>query len=358
MRKGADAELVFAVTLSRAAHRTLGVNYRTADGSAHAGDDYRSAKGTLKFRAGELSKRIEVAVLDDDHDEGEETLTLTLSNPSSGRLTDGEATGTIVNHDPLPRALLARFGRTAAVHVVEQVEERLEARRAPGFEGRFAGQELRPGMGRDIATDVLRRLGGLADAAGTATGGSGLEGTFGGEGLLRLGVGGGDVLSGSSFALNRSTRHGGILSVWSRGARSQFSGREGGLSAGGRRADHDVRGGLRQGLADGGGVAVAQRGRGPVCGRGLRRSGVVGDGPLSVAGVSGDGSALGLGGCRVRFGGAGADAGRRHGAGERSGDGDGGAGGAGRVVRRGRRGGLRSGVQGGRALGGHVDQGC
>ena len=233
VEEGADAELVFAVTLSRAAHRTLGVNYRTADGSAHAGDDYRSAKGTLKFRAGELSKRIEVAVLDDDHDEGEETLTLTLSNPSSGRLTDGEATGTIVNHDPLPRALLARFGRTAAVHVVEQVEERLEARRAPGFEGRFAGQELRPGMGRDIATDVLRRLGGLADAAGTATGGSGLEGTFGGEGLLRLGGGGGDVLSGSSFALNRSTRHGGILSVWSRGARSQFSGREGGLSLGG-----------------------------------------------------------------------------------------------------------------------------
>ena len=233
VEEGADAELVFAVTLSRAAHRTLGVNYRTADGSAHAGDDYTAASGTLKFRAGESSKTIRVAVLDDSHDEGEETLTLTLSNPSSGRLTDGEATGTIVNHDPLPRALLARFGRTAAVHVVEQVEERLEARRAPGFEGRFAGQELRPGMGRDIATDVLRRLGGLADAAGTATGGSGLEGTFGGEGLLRLGVGGGDVLSGSGFALNRSTRHGGILSVWSRGAQSQFSGREGGLSLGG-----------------------------------------------------------------------------------------------------------------------------
>ena len=62
---------------------------------------------------------------DGAHDEGEETLTLTLSNASSGRVTDGEATGTIENHDPLPRALLARFGRTAAVHVVEHVEERL-----------------------------------------------------------------------------------------------------------------------------------------------------------------------------------------------------------------------------------------
>ena len=56
-------------------------------------------------------------------------MTLTLSNPSSGRLSDGEATGTIVNSDPLPRALIARFGRTAAVHVVEHVEERLQAPR-------------------------------------------------------------------------------------------------------------------------------------------------------------------------------------------------------------------------------------
>ena len=68
-------------------------------------------------------------MLDDAHDEGEETLTLRLSTPSGGRLADGEATGTIENHDPMPRALLARFGRTAAVHVVEHVEERLQAPR-------------------------------------------------------------------------------------------------------------------------------------------------------------------------------------------------------------------------------------
>ena len=65
-------------------------------------------------------------MLDDSHDEGEETLTLTLtlSNASGGLLTDGEATGTIQNRDALPRALPARFGRTAAVHVVEHVEKR------------------------------------------------------------------------------------------------------------------------------------------------------------------------------------------------------------------------------------------
>ena len=264
VEEGEGAVLRFAVTLSRAASGTLTVDYATSDGSAHAGDDYRSASGTLSFGAGESSQRIEVAVLDDDHDEGEETLTLTLSNPSSGRLTDGEATGTIENRDPMPRALLARFGRTAAVHVVEQVEERLEARREPGFEGRFAGRAVRPGMEREVAESFLRRLGGQAGAGSTRAGdpmadvhdplerqtrlsgaaggaaagdalgaGGGLEGAFSGEGLLRLGLGGGDVLTGSGFALNRATRHGGMVSLWSRGAQSRFSGREGALSLGG-----------------------------------------------------------------------------------------------------------------------------
>ena len=80
-------------------------------------------------------------MLDDAHDKGEETLL--LSSASSGRLTAGETTATIENRDPLPRAPLARFGRTTAVHVVEHVEERWQAPRMPGFGGRFAGRELR-----------------------------------------------------------------------------------------------------------------------------------------------------------------------------------------------------------------------
>ena len=274
--ENSGALLAFAVTLSRAASAALTVDYATADGSAHAGDDYTATSGTLKFRAGESSKTIEVAVLDDAHDEGEETLTLRLSNPSGGRLADGEATGTIANHDSMPRALLARFGRTAAVHVVEHVEERLAAPRAPGFRGRFAGRELRRGMERDIALSFLRRLGGAAGAgpmgagaggslsgasatgtaplgmsglagdgrlaaasgpmgmvAGPLGGGSRPDSQFNGGGLVRMGLGGGDVLTGSAFELGRETGHGGILSFWSRGARSRFSGREGALSLGG-----------------------------------------------------------------------------------------------------------------------------
>ena len=301
VEEDAGAVLAFAVTLSRAASRALTVDYATAE-------DYEPASGTLTFQAGESSRTIEVPVLDDAHDEGEETLTLTLSNASSGRLTDGDATGTIENRDPLPRALLTRFGRTAAVHVVEHVEERLAAPREPGFRGRFAGRELRRGMERDMALNFLRQLGGAAGAGPMGTGpmGAGVGGPMGGSpaagtaprgmpgasgggalmmgaggpmsgahgmarggaslqapglgaagfggaalmgagpaggppgpagglnggGFLRMGLGGGDLLTGSDFAMNRESR-GGILSFWSRGAQSRFSGREGALSLGG-----------------------------------------------------------------------------------------------------------------------------
>ena len=298
------AALAFAVTLTRAASETLTVDYATENGSATAGDDYTAASGTLTFRSGQSSKTIEVGVLDDSHDEGEETLTLRLSNASGGRVADGEATGTIVNRDPLPRALLARFGRTAAVHVVEHVEERMEAPREPGFRGEVAGRELRRDMGRDMALNLLRQLGGRGGVHGGGTGmhgqmagaphggaealgapglGASGQGSFatpgpgGGVGMgmaaatapmgggmapgaigagagpgampagagprrgpgpldmgLRwMGFGGDSLLTGSSFALNRETSRGGILSFWSRGARSSFQGREGALSLGG-----------------------------------------------------------------------------------------------------------------------------
>ena len=70
--------------------------------------------------------------------------------PSSGDITDASATGTITNHDALPKALIARFGRTAAVHVVEQVEERVNAPRAPERDGASDGASDERGRpGRD-----------------------------------------------------------------------------------------------------------------------------------------------------------------------------------------------------------------
>ena len=277
--EGPNAVLAFAVSLDRAPSSTVTVDWATSDGTATAGADYTAASGTLSFAAGETAKTISVTVLDDAHDDAGETLTLRLSNAAGAHLADDTATGTITNSDPLPRGFMARFGRTAAVQMVEHMQERMEAPREPGFRDRIAGRELRRGMERDVAMDLLYQLGATGGSYGPSAGPAnpqGMHGTpqlgsgagmtmasahplgtpagamlsasgaapmggagpmgggadgFNGRGLL-MGLGHGDVLTGSDFALNRETR-GGVLSFWSRGARSQFAGREGDLSLGG-----------------------------------------------------------------------------------------------------------------------------
>ena len=84
VEEAANATLDFVVSLSRATSGTVTVAYATSDGSAAAGADYTATGGTLSFAAGETSKTVSVPVLDDAHDEGEETLTLTLSNAVRG----------------------------------------------------------------------------------------------------------------------------------------------------------------------------------------------------------------------------------------------------------------------------------
>ena len=101
VQEGPNATLAFAVTLDRAASGTVTVDYATSDGTATAGSDYTAASGTLTFAPGETAKTVTVAVLDDSHDEGQETLTLTLSNPSGTYLEDATATGTISNSAPV-----------------------------------------------------------------------------------------------------------------------------------------------------------------------------------------------------------------------------------------------------------------
>ena len=263
------AVLSFAVTLSRTTGADVSVDYETSDGTAEAGADYTATSGTLTIGAGSRSASIDVPVLDDAHDDDDETLTLTLSNPTNAVLDDATATGTIDNNDAMPRALMARFGRTAAVHVIDQIEERIEAPRRPGFDGRIAGRNVDRNIGRDFALGFLRQLGGGAGYGGMSRGrqampgrasqatsathlmqphGAGRTGTGNAapmgagrpgagahqqNGMTGLGFSQGQVLTGSSFALNRGTKNGGVLSVWSRSAQSRFHGREGLLALNG-----------------------------------------------------------------------------------------------------------------------------
>ena len=125
VEEASDATLDFIVTLSKPRYTATTVAYATSDGTATAGSDYTDTSGTLTFGPRETSKTVSVPVLNDAHDEGSETMTLTLSNPSGAKLGNSTATGTINNTDPMPKAWAVRFGRTIGSQVVDALTGRL-----------------------------------------------------------------------------------------------------------------------------------------------------------------------------------------------------------------------------------------
>ena len=98
-----DGELAFAVRLDRAGAGDVSVDYATMDGTAVAGADYRAVAGTFVFAPGQTEGMIRVPLVDDALDEPpEETLVLTLVDPSGATLAAGSATGTIRDDDETP----------------------------------------------------------------------------------------------------------------------------------------------------------------------------------------------------------------------------------------------------------------
>ncbi len=93
--EGATEQLAFAVMLRPAASEQVSVEYTTSDGTATAGADYVADSGTLIFEPGDTEKVVLVQLKDDDVVEGDETVTLTLSNPSGAAFVVGTATGLI-----------------------------------------------------------------------------------------------------------------------------------------------------------------------------------------------------------------------------------------------------------------------
>ena len=210
--------LNFRVFLSRILRQTVRIDYATSDGTATAGSDYRATSGTLTFRPGETAKTISVPVLEDSHDEGDERLTLTLSNPrpaSRVRLDDATAEGVIANADPMPKAWIGRFGRTVAEQVLDAVDERMQAKPAPGVEARLAGQR--------IGTDLPFAAGLDGDVASEEPPASGL-GQWSSER---------EPLPSSSFSLTAETGGDGSVSIWGRGAVTRFAGRDAASAAAG-----------------------------------------------------------------------------------------------------------------------------
>ena len=92
-----DGNAQFTVTLSESSADEVTVSYATSNGTARAGQDYTAAGGTLTIAAGSTSGTISVRVLDDEYVEGNETFTVTLSEPVNATIADGEGVGTITD---------------------------------------------------------------------------------------------------------------------------------------------------------------------------------------------------------------------------------------------------------------------
>lgn len=87
------------VALEDKAKQNVTVDYATSDGTAHAGDDYDAASGTLTFAPGETAKTIDVRVRGDLAPENNETFFITLRNAAGARVIKGEAAVVVDDDD-------------------------------------------------------------------------------------------------------------------------------------------------------------------------------------------------------------------------------------------------------------------
>ena len=128
---------VFRVSLSHESDEAVTVAYATSDWTATAGSDYTTASGRLTFEPRETLTTIAVQMVDDDEEEGDEVFTVRLSDARNATLADREGTATITDDDQsaqepgdeVPPEWLEHFGRTAASHVVDALDERMRCAR-------------------------------------------------------------------------------------------------------------------------------------------------------------------------------------------------------------------------------------
>ena len=269
--------LHFTIRLSRALDENVCYDFETLDtGTASEGVDYlQRPKSTLWQPAGVTEWTEFVRILDDPIDDGGETVRVRISdaelcNDASKTITigRGEATGTIVNSDPIPAAWLARFGRTVADQVIDAVEGRMGAARAPGTEVTLGGQRvgaagapegqapietdmdlMMAALGGRTTSEEVRGSGGsLAASEANATrlrpesGRAGPDLRAGGAGdpegtnrhpLQGRGMTEREFLLGSSFSLAAGDARTGHYAFWGRGSVSRFDGRDGALTVDG-----------------------------------------------------------------------------------------------------------------------------
>ncbi|MBK8009867.1 MAG: hypothetical protein IPK13_00835 [Deltaproteobacteria bacterium] len=100
----AQGPMRFGVSLSAPSAYEVSVAFATHDGSARQGDDYIAQDGTLTFAPGEVSKSIDIELLDDEVAEDDEAFSVELSAPTRATLDPShtEAIGLIRDDEARP----------------------------------------------------------------------------------------------------------------------------------------------------------------------------------------------------------------------------------------------------------------
>ena len=241
--EGAAAE--FRVMLRPASARTVTVDYATEDGTARAGVDYEAASGTLTFAPGETGKTVSVTVLGDAADDSGEIFVLRLFNASGATLADAEATGIIANSDPLSKAWLTRFGRMAAGHVIEAVNDRMRGAPDEGVQATIADRRVRLNRNRTVGAtreqeswkgvgllhdtmDDFELLSGLVrnNRTDQDTLWDGLLPRHWADEKTTRSVTGQELLTGSTFHYATSPNESNLWTFWGQGAFSRFNSRD------------------------------------------------------------------------------------------------------------------------------------
>lgn len=97
--EGAGARTISAI-LSEAPGANVSVAYATSDGTATAAEgDYTPASGTLTFGPSDTIMNFSIAITDDTRIEPDETILLTLSNPTGGLALGNPMTATLTIED-------------------------------------------------------------------------------------------------------------------------------------------------------------------------------------------------------------------------------------------------------------------
>ena len=92
------------------------MDYATSNGSATAGSDYTAASSTLNWADGDAAaKTFTVNITDDALVEGDETITITLSN-ATGASLGAQSTATVTITDNDVAKLIADFANSSKTH--------------------------------------------------------------------------------------------------------------------------------------------------------------------------------------------------------------------------------------------------